>query len=84
MTQYEAAVAANDASLRAAQVQLQYTRITAPIDGIAGIRGVDVGNIVGTSTAIVTLTQIHLIYVSFNLPERQSPRRCAKAWPAGH
>ncbi len=71
VTQYEAAVAANDASLRAAQVQLQYTRITAPIDGIAGIRGVDVGNIVGTSTAIVTLTQIHPIYVSFNLPERQ-------------
>lgn len=71
VAQYEAAVAANDASLRAAQVQLQYTRITAPIDGIAGIRGVDVGNIVSTSTAIVTLTQIHPIYVSFNLPERQ-------------
>ncbi|KRG38043.1 hypothetical protein ARC20_15500 [Stenotrophomonas panacihumi] len=71
VSQYEAAVAANDASMRAAQVQLQYTRITAPIDGIAGIRGVDVGNIVSTSTAIVTLTQIHPIYVSFNLPERQ-------------
>jgi len=71
VTQYEAAVAANDASMRAAQVQLQYTRITAPIDGIAGIRGVDAGNIVSTSTAIVTLTQIHPIYVAFNLPERQ-------------
>jgi len=70
VTQYEAAVAANDAAMRAAQVQLQYTRITAPISGIAGLRGVDVGNIVGTSTAIVTLTQIHPIYVSFNLPER--------------
>lgn len=70
VAQYEAAVAANDASMRAAQVQLQYTRITAPIAGIAGIRGVDVGNIVGTGSAIVTLTQVHPIYVSFNLPER--------------
>ncbi|WP_140726393.1 efflux RND transporter periplasmic adaptor subunit [Pseudomonas sp. Hp2] len=71
VSQYEAAVAANDASMRAAQVQLQYTRITAPIDGIAGIRGVDVGNVVSTSSTIVTLTQIHPIYVSFNLPENQ-------------
>ncbi len=71
VSQYEAAVAANDAAMRAAQVQLQYTRITSPIDGIAGIRGVDVGNIVSTSTTIVTLTQIHPIYVSFNLAERE-------------
>lgn len=71
VSQYEAAVAANEASIRAAQVQLQYTRITAPIDGIAGIRGVDIGNIVSTSSTIVTLTQIHPLYVSFNLPERQ-------------
>jgi multidrug efflux system membrane fusion protein len=71
VAQYEAAVAANDAAMRSAQVQLQYTRITAPIDGITGIRGVDVGNIVSTSSSIVTLTQIHPIYVSFNLPEVQ-------------
>jgi len=71
VAQYEAAVAANDAQMRSAQVQLQFTRITAPIDGIAGIRGVDVGNIVSTSSTIVTLTQIRPIYVSFNLPERE-------------
>ncbi|MCD7100202.1 efflux RND transporter periplasmic adaptor subunit [Stenotrophomonas sp. MMGLT7] len=71
VTQYEGAVAANDAAMRAAQVQLQYTRITAPIDGIAGIRGVDAGNVVSTSSSIVTLTQIHPIHVLFNLPERE-------------
>ncbi|QSQ45328.1 efflux RND transporter periplasmic adaptor subunit [Xanthomonas translucens pv. translucens] len=71
VAQYEAAVAANDAAMRAAQVQLQYTRILAPIDGITGIRGVDVGNIVGTSSNIVTITQIHPIYVVFNLAERE-------------
>jgi multidrug efflux system membrane fusion protein len=71
VAQYEAAVAANDASMRAAQVQLQYTRILAPIDGITGLRGVDVGNIVSTSSSIVTITQIHPIYVVFNLAERE-------------
>ncbi|WP_369942630.1 efflux RND transporter periplasmic adaptor subunit [Xanthomonas medicagonis] len=71
VAQYEAAVAANDAQMRAAQVQLQYTRILAPIDGITGIRGVDVGNIVSTSSNIVTITQIHPIYVTFPLAERE-------------
>ncbi|WP_045728488.1 efflux RND transporter periplasmic adaptor subunit [Xanthomonas sp. GPE 39] len=71
VAQYEAAVAANDAQMRAAQVQLQYTRILAPSDGLTGLRGVDVGNIVTTSSNIVTITQVHPIYVTFNLPERQ-------------
>ena len=83
VTQFESAVAANDASMRAAQVQLQYTKVTAPISGIAGIRAVDAGNIVSAGTALVTLTQIHPIHVVFNLPERQLPdvRQAQKAGP---
>ncbi len=87
VAQYESAVAANEASMRSAQVQLQYTRVTAPISGIAGIRAVDAGNVVNAGTALVTLTQIHPIHVLFNLPERQlvmcarhrPPARCR--WP---
>ncbi|AWV08521.1 membrane fusion protein [Lysobacter maris] len=71
ISQYEGAVAANEAAMRAAEVQLQYTRITAPISGIAGIRNVDVGNVVGEGTALVTLTQVRPVHVLFNLPERQ-------------
>ncbi len=70
VTQYQAAVAADDAAIRDAKVQLDYTQIHSPIDGLAGIRGVDPGNVVSTSTAIVTLTQLHPIYVMFNLPEQ--------------
>lgn len=83
VAQFESAVAANDASMRAAQVQLQYTKVTAPISGIAGIRAVDAGNIVSAGTALVTLTQIHPIHVVFNLPERQLPdvRQAQKAGP---
>jgi multidrug efflux system membrane fusion protein len=70
VAQDEALVAADKASAENAKVQLGYTRIVAPIDGVAGIRAVDPGNVVTTSTSIVTLTQIHPIYVEFNLPEQ--------------
>ena len=68
--QYQAAVAADAASIRDSQVQLNYTKVISPIDGLAGIRGVDPGNVVTTSTAIVTLTQLHPINVMFTLPEQ--------------
>ncbi|MFC4529019.1 efflux RND transporter periplasmic adaptor subunit [Dyella halodurans] len=70
VTNLTATVAADKASLRAAKVNLDYTRIISPIDGVAGIRNVDPGNVVTTTTALVTLTQIHPIYVMFNLPEQ--------------
>lgn len=70
VAQYQAAVAADDAAIRDAKVQLDYTRIRSPIDGLAGIRAVDPGNVVNTSTSIVTLTQLHPINVMFTLPEQ--------------
>lgn len=69
-TQYQAAVAADAASIRDSQVQLAYTKVISPIDGLAGIRGVDPGNVITTSTAIVTLTQLHPINIMFTLPEQ--------------
>lgn len=68
--QYQAAVAADAASIRDSQVQLAYTKVISPIDGLAGIRGVDPGNVITTSTAIVTLTQLHPINIMFTLPEQ--------------
>ncbi|WP_199098564.1 efflux RND transporter periplasmic adaptor subunit [Dyella sp. ASV21] len=65
-----ATVAADKAAVRSAKVNLDYTRIVSPIDGVAGIRNVDPGNVVTTTTAVVTLTQIHPLYVMFSLPEQ--------------
>ncbi len=70
VTQYQAAVAADNAAMRDAKVQLDYTQIRSPIDGLAGIRAVDPGNVVTTSSALVTLTQLHPINVMFPLPEQ--------------
>ena len=65
-----ATVAADKAAVRSSKVNLDYTRIISPIDGVAGIRNVDPGNVVTTTTAVVTLTQVHPIYVTFSLPEQ--------------
>jgi membrane fusion protein, multidrug efflux system len=65
-----ATVLADEASARSAKVQLDFTKIISPIDGVAGIRNVDPGNVVTTTTSIVTLTQIQPIYVIFSLPEQ--------------
>ena len=67
--QQEAQIAADDAAIASARTSLGYTRITAPIDGIAGIRQVDVGNLLqANGSAIVVLTQVQPINVLFTLP----------------
>ncbi len=80
--QQEAMVAADEAAASSARTQLGYTRITAPITGIAGLRQVDVGNLVqaNSSTGLVVLTQIHPINVMFTLPSQNlSEVRAAQA-----
>lgn len=70
VNQLLATVVQDKAAIESAKVQLDYTRITSPIDGVAGIRAVDPGNVVTTTSTIVTLTQLHPIYVMFTLPEQ--------------
>ena len=69
--QLSAAMAVAQAAIDASEVQLAYTRITAPISGYVGIRNVDVGNIVRASdpNGIVALTQTDPVSVIFSLPQ---------------
>ena len=68
----EATVRADQGAIDAAKVQLDYTTITAPFNGVAGIRQIDPGNIVhATDTnGIVVVTQMQPISVIFTLPEK--------------
>jgi multidrug efflux system membrane fusion protein len=69
--QLTAQVKVDQASIDNARTQLDYTRITSPIDGRTGIRLIDPGNIVraaGTA-GIVVVTQVQPISVVFTLPE---------------
>jgi len=75
VAQLTAQIAADDAAISNAQTQLGYTAIKSPISGVAGLRQVDVGNIVNaaTQTGIVTIAQIEPIAVIFTAPEDQLP-----------
>ncbi|MGH8183216.1 MAG: efflux RND transporter periplasmic adaptor subunit [Rhodanobacteraceae bacterium] len=68
VAQYKAAVAADNAAIDSTKVQLGFTRITSPINGVVGIQQVTPGNVVTTSTTIVTVVQMHPIDVLFTLP----------------
>jgi len=62
---------ADEASVASAQLQLDWSRITAPIDGRVGLKQVDIGNQIssGDTTGIVVLTQTHPSELVFTLPE---------------
>jgi membrane fusion protein (multidrug efflux system) len=67
--QGKAAVAATDAELEEAQLELSYTEIRAPIFGMAGASQVDIGSLVGSGgqSLLTTVKQIDPIFVTFNM-----------------
>jgi multidrug efflux system membrane fusion protein len=69
--QMEGAVMLDQGALAAAQVNLNYTRILAPVAGRVGVRLVDAGNVVSTTdtAGIVTINQITPIAVTFTVPQ---------------
>lgn len=71
VNQSAAGVAADRAALAAAQLQLDYAHIVAPIAGRTGIRGIDPGNLVraGDGNAVVVIAQTDPIAVIATLPE---------------
>ncbi|QJT81572.1 MdtA/MuxA family multidrug efflux RND transporter periplasmic adaptor subunit [Kosakonia sp. MUSA4] len=71
VTESAGTVKADEASVASAQLQLDWSRITAPISGRVGLKQVDIGNQISSSdtTGIVVLTQTHPIDLVFTLPE---------------
>jgi multidrug efflux system membrane fusion protein len=69
--QDEGTVKVDQAAVDSAAVNLGYTKITSPVAGRAGIRQVDIGNLVqaGQTNGIVVVTQLQPISVLFSLPE---------------
>src|SRR5207253_3726126 len=72
----QAAIKTDQALMEAAKVQLSYTRLTSPIDGVTGIRQIDVGNIISPSNTngVVIVTQVQPISLIFTLPETVLPQ----------
>jgi multidrug efflux system membrane fusion protein len=67
-----AVIAANEAMVDSARLQLGYTTIRAPMEGRTGNIFVQPGNVVKANedSALVVITQVHPIYVSFAVPEQ--------------
>jgi multidrug efflux system membrane fusion protein len=76
VAQLQSAIKADEALIEAAKVQLDYTRLISPIDGVTGVRQVDVGNIIHPTdpNGLVVVTQIEPISVIFTLPETDLPK----------
>ncbi len=71
--QLEATLKSDDATIEAASVQLGYATIRSPINGRAGIRLIDEGNVVRAqdTNGLVVITQMQPVSVVFTLPEQQ-------------
>jgi multidrug efflux system membrane fusion protein len=75
VAQLDASARTDQAAIENARLQLDYARITSPVDGVTGIRLVDPGNIVraADTTGIVIVTQLDPIGVVFTLPQDDLP-----------
>jgi multidrug efflux system membrane fusion protein len=82
IAQEQATLKADQAAIEYAKTELSYTRLVAPFDGVAGIRLLDVGNIIHASTsrsfpgqpdALVVINQVQPISVMFTLAAADIP-----------
>ena len=85
VAQLEAAVKSDEAAVETARLNLDYSSIRSPIDGVTGLRQVDIGNLVQASamTTLVVVAQIRPIGVVFTIPERDLGRLRERLTPQG-
>ena len=65
-----AQVEADEAAVESAKLNLQWTKVYSPIDGVAGIARAQVGDLVGTSSLLTTVSQVDPIKVLFPISEK--------------
>ena len=73
VTAAEAQIGVARSSLQAAQLNLDFTKVKSPVNGIAGIRAANIGDLVGTDqrTLLTTVSQIDPILVQFPISEQE-------------
>ncbi len=67
----EAMVAAARAAVRQAELNLEWTQVRSPIDGIAGIAVAQIGDLISASTLLTTVSQVDPLKVTFPISERE-------------
>jgi len=66
---WEAQLKAKKAALENADLNLGWTKVYSPIDGIAGVSNAQVGDLVGTASKMATVSQVNPIWAYFNISE---------------
>jgi len=66
---FKAEVLAQQANQQNAELNLAWTKVYSPIDGIAGVANSQIGDLVGTSTKMATVSQVNPIWAYFNVSE---------------
>jgi membrane fusion protein, multidrug efflux system len=75
--QSEGAIKIDEAAVESARLQLDYAQIKSPMDGVAGVRLIDAGNIVhaaDVNSAIVVITALDPAAVYLTTPQDELPR----------
>jgi RND family efflux transporter MFP subunit len=67
----KAAVKAAEAQVEQTQLNLEFTNIKSPVDGIAGIAQVQIGNLVNPTTVLTSVSQINPIKAYFSISEQE-------------
>lgn len=67
----EAAVASGKAAVERAQLDLEWTKVTSLVDGVAGITEVQMGNLVGPNARLTSVSQVDPIKVYFPVSEQE-------------
>jgi RND family efflux transporter MFP subunit len=67
----EAAEAAARAAVRQAELNLEWTQVRSPVDGIAGISVAQIGDLIGASTLLTTVSRVDPLKVTFPISERE-------------
>jgi membrane fusion protein (multidrug efflux system) len=65
-----AAVESNEAAVEQAELNLEWTKVTSLVDGIAGIAQVQIGNLVGSNSILTSVSQVNPIKAYFPISEQ--------------
>ncbi|HEX7451603.1 MAG TPA: efflux RND transporter periplasmic adaptor subunit [Polyangiaceae bacterium] len=74
--QFAGTTKSDEAQIENAQLQLAYTEVRSPVDGVTGVRQVDQGNVVHAAdpNGIVVVTQLDPMTIVFTLPQDDLPQ----------
>jgi RND family efflux transporter MFP subunit len=67
----QAVIESDKAAVEQAELNLEWTKVTSLVDGIAGIAQIQIGNLVGSNSILTSVSQLEPIKAYFPISERE-------------